>query len=115
MSPSKYRAVPTIVDGIRFDSKLEAGRYSQLRIMERTGEISCLTRQKVFPLMVGEAKIGDYVADFVYRLQASGAIIIEDAKGILTPLCRWKLKHMAAQGNHVVLWPPKKPTRKKKS
>jgi hypothetical protein len=83
--------------------------------MERAGEISGIVIQKRFPLMVRDVEIGEYVADFVYRLPISGAIIIEDAKGVLTPLCRWKLKHMAAQSNPVTLWPPRKPkTRKKK-
>jgi hypothetical protein len=41
--------------------------------------------------------------------------VIEDAKGILTPMCRWKLKHMAAQGDVVTLWPPRpKKERKRK-
>jgi hypothetical protein len=33
---SKYSAVPTEVDGIRFDSKKEARRYADLKLLERT-------------------------------------------------------------------------------
>ncbi len=33
--PHKYHAEPTIVDGIRFDSKKEATRYAELRLLER--------------------------------------------------------------------------------
>lgn len=36
---SKYHAEKVTVDGIRFDSKKEANRYRQLRIMERAGTI----------------------------------------------------------------------------
>lgn len=114
MSASKYHATPTTVDGIRFASRLEARRYGILKLMERTGEISGLVLQKRFPLMARDEMVGEYVADFVYRDEA-GRIVIEDAKGVLTPLCRWKFKHMAAQDNPVTLWPPRKvKTRKKK-
>lgn len=113
---SKYRAEPCVIDGIRFASKLEGRRYQQLKLMERAGQITHLDRQVKYPLKAGKhgVKIGDYVADFVYR-DLGGSEIIEDAKGVLTPLCRWKLKHMAAQGDTVTLWPPRKTkTRKAK-
>lgn len=115
MTRSKYHAVRCEVDGEKFDSKLEMRRWIDLRIMERTGKISGIVRQKAFPLMVGEVEVGQYVADFVYRDTATGSVVIEDAKGVVTPLCRWKLKHMAAQGNPVTLWPPKKVKARKPS
>lgn len=107
MTASKYHAKRCMVDRERFDSKLEAGRFGSLKLMERAGAISHLMRQVRFPLLVGGVKIGDYVADFTY-LDGSHTQVIEDAKGVLTPLCRWKLKHMEAQGNPVTLWPPRK-------
>ncbi len=42
---TKYRAQPTIVDGIRFHSKGEARRYQELRLLERAGEITNLELQ----------------------------------------------------------------------
>ena len=112
MTPSKYRAEPCVIDGIRFASKLEGRRYQQLKLMERAGVITRLRRQVEFPLKAGLSVIGKYVADFVYyRFEDE---VIEDAKGVLTPLCRWKLKHMAAQGDTVALWPPRKTKRSKK-
>ena len=111
---SKYRAEQCVIDGIRFASKLEGRRYQQLRLMERAGEIRYLSRQKPYDLFAfGGEKVGRYVADFVYWNGTSW--IIEDAKGVLTQLCRWKLAHMAAQGDAVTLWPPRKTkTRKAK-
>ena len=113
--PSKYGAHRTIRDGIPFASKLEADRWTSLQHLERIGQISGLERQVKFPLMVGDFKIGDYIADFRYFL--GGGFVIEDAKGVLTPLCAWKLKHMSAQGNTVTLWPARKPkaARRKKA
>lgn len=115
MNRPKYGATRCEVNGIAFDSLLEARRWGQLETMERGGLISTLTRQQKYALKVGEVVLGYYVADFVYWLPGQTEPTIEDAKGMVTPLCRWKLKHMAAQGNPVSLWPePKKKTRKKK-
>lgn len=110
---SKFGAVRCEVDGLSFDSKMEARRWSQLVLMERAGQVSALARQVHFPLYVGDIRIGDYVADFVYQREPDGERVIEDAKGVLTPLCAWKLKHMEAQGRTVTLWPPRKPKRRK--
>lgn len=107
---SKYHAVRCEIDGEKFDSKAERDRWLSLK---RDPEVTHLARQIAFPLMVEAVQIGKYIADFVYF--RNGVEVIEDVKGVLTPLCRWKLKHMAAQGNPVTLWPePKKKTRKKK-
>jgi hypothetical protein len=103
----KYHAQPCVIDGIRFASKLEGRRYQQLKVMEQAGEIFDLMRQNKYSLHAPNGTvIGYYVADFVYM--RGDKIIIEDAKGVLTPLCRWKIKHMAAQGDTVTLWPPRK-------
>lgn len=114
---SKYRAVAVEVDGIRFDSKIEATRYQSLRVQERLGEIHNLRTHVPFPLFVNGQHIGDYEADFVYFLGplATDPRVIEDVKGVLTPMFRWKAKHMKAQGDTVTLWPArKKKARKKK-
>jgi hypothetical protein len=76
---SKWRNVPTVVDGIRFASGKEAARWSQLRIMERSGVIRDLERQVSFDLRVGGILVCRYVADFVYF--EDGVRIVEDCKG----------------------------------
>lgn len=95
MRYSKYRAVPTFVDGIRFASKKEAKRYQELKLLEKAGEISDLSLQHSFLLSVGDTIIGKYVADFVYK--ENGKSIIEDTKGVRTPVYKWKKKHFEAQ------------------
>lgn len=94
------------VDGETFDSKLEAGRWQTLRLLERAGEISNLRRQVRFPLLVQGVEIGHYKADFVY-LDRDGTRIIEDAKGFQTKEFRRAAKHMAAQGDPITIWPAK--------
>jgi hypothetical protein len=102
--PHKYGAIPTVVDGIRFDSKREAQRWQELQLLERSGEIADLNRQPVFSLHVmsnaclRRTHIGDYRADFQYRDVATGAVVTEDVKGMAgLPLYRWKVKHVKAE------------------
>jgi len=97
---SKYRAIPTVIDGIRFASKREAARYSELKLLAKAGEIWSLYLQPSYDLHVGltdETCIGRYVADFSYTDVKTGEIVVEDAKGFKTPLYRWKKKHVEAQ------------------
>lgn len=62
----KYRNVKTVVDGITFDSKKEAQRYAELRMMELAGEIKELECQKKYALEVGGQLICNYKCDFYY-------------------------------------------------
>jgi hypothetical protein len=100
---SKYHAVPTVIDGIRFASKAEARRYMELKMLEKAGEIRGLELQPVFPLFVPDGasskrvKLGKYVADFRYRSGPRGLLVVEDVKGVKTPIYRWKKKHVEAQ------------------
>ena len=38
----KYRSKRTVIDGITFDSKKEANRYCELKLLEKSGEIKIL-------------------------------------------------------------------------
>lgn len=70
--PSKYHATKTVVDGITFDSKKEAKRYAELKLLERAGAIRDLRRQVRYELISAFDVPGkhyrptSYVADFVY-------------------------------------------------
>lgn len=95
---NKFGAKKTEVAGIVFDSKAEARRYSQLVTLERAGHIAGLTRQVPFVLAPAVKLEGAkrtkpalrYVADFVYSDTKTGRIVIEDVKGVATPLFRVK-------------------------
>ena len=95
---SKYHSRKTKVDGITFDSRLEARRWCELKLMERAGAISDLQRQVHFELQPSYRKNGktirkiEYVADFVYRDNITKRTIIEDTKGMQTPVYKLKKK-----------------------
>lgn len=99
---TKYHAIKTEIDGIVFDSRKEAGRYQELKILERSGIIRGLELQVPFDLHAWNpdsgtsAKVGRYIADFVYQDQ-QGRTCVEDVKGMATPLYKWKKKHAEAQ------------------
>lgn len=92
------------VDGIAFDSKLEAKRWGELLLLQRAGEISHLERQKSFDLVVEGELIARYVADFVY-LDARG-VVVEDTKSGPTakkPDYRMKKKLLKALYGHNIV------------
>ena len=96
----KYGAVQTEQDGIRFASKAEAKRWTLLRIMEQAGRIKDLQRQVSYDLHAhGGNLVGRYVADHVYRERQGDewALVIEDVKGMPTPLYDWKRRHILAE------------------
>lgn len=107
---TKYGAQPTTVDGIRFDSKREAARYSELKLLEAAGEIRDLELQPRFPLFVASTtgspreliRIGEYRADFKYREKGGRGFVVEDCKGFRTALYRWKKRHVEAQYNVII-------------
>jgi len=95
MRYSKYRAVPTTVDGIRFASKKEARRYQELKILEQAGHIDHLVLQEHFRIEVNGVHICDYRADFSY-LEPGCVAVVEDVKGMITPMFKLKQKLMRA-------------------
>lgn len=90
---SKYGAIPTVVDNVRFASKREAKRYSELKLLEKIGLITGLELQRRFALEVGGQKICDYVSDFDY-FDEHGRQVVEDVKGVKTAVYRLKKKLM---------------------
>jgi hypothetical protein len=96
-------------DGMVFDSKREADRWSELKFLEKAGEISHLRRQVKYVLIPtqysdteftkrGKPKViereASYVADFVYHDLASNEVVVEDAKGMRTEAYILKRKLM---------------------
>jgi hypothetical protein len=86
---------------MQFDSKKEARRYQELKIMEAAGKIEDLKTQVKFTLLPAQREpdtVGPkggkirgkvierevaYIADFVYV--ENGQLVVEDTKGMKTP------------------------------
>ena len=94
---NKYNAVKTVVDNITFDSKKEAARYKELKLLEKVGEIKDLELQPGFQLF---AKSGDkvckYYPDFMYLEKGEKIVTVEDVKGKKTDVYRIKSKWFQA-------------------
>lgn len=100
----KYGNKKVIVDGIEFDSAKEARRYSELKLLQRAGQIEQLELQKEFELIPAQyeaverygkkgqrlkdgkrciEKSCTYTADFAYI--KDGQQVVEDTKGCKDP------------------------------
>ncbi len=101
--PSKYHARRAEANGEQFDSGAECSRYQMLLLQERGGDIRNLKRQPRFDLIVNGVNVGYYKADYEYDLVATGAHIVEDCKGVRTPVYRLKRKLMKALYNIDIL------------
>lgn len=104
---NKYGNKKVIFDGEVFDSKREALRYQELKLLERCGGISDLRRQVTYELIPVQRekstrvyskgrkkgqpiegkvieKAVTYKADFVYKDNLTDKDVVEDAKGMRT-------------------------------
>lgn len=97
---SKYKAVKTEVDGIKFDSKKESNRWLYLKEKENQGDIKYLQMQVPY-IIIQKSQYGraiKYIADFVYFDSQKGTVIVEDVKSPYTrknPVYRLKKRLMA--------------------
>lgn len=108
---NKYYNKKIEMDGIVFDSKKEAHRYAELKILERAGQISNLRTQVPFELIPAQferyerynekgkrLKDGvrcveraiEYRADFVY--EEDGKTVVEDTKSPATRTVAYVIK-----------------------
>lgn len=110
---SKYGAVPTVVDGIRFASKREAAYYRELCLRLKAGDIRQLLLQPKYRLWIqpfvrnGIAKgevinCGEYIGDFQFEESDRGyggvtwTKVVVDVKGMKTPVYRLKKRIVEA-------------------
>lgn len=86
-----------------YDSKKEAKRAAELKLLEKAGVISHLQEQVVYELIPSQYRIVNgkkkcieraikYIADFQYV--ENGNTVVEDAKGFRTDVYRIKKKLM---------------------
>lgn len=82
----KYKNKITTVDNIRFDSRKEADRYIELKLLEKADKIKNIRLQVSFELLPkqNDERAVKYIADFVYHDNIRGVDIVEDVKGYKT-------------------------------
>jgi Protein of unknown function (DUF1064) len=93
---SKYLNVKTTIGDIKFDSLKEASRYNELLLLQRGGVIHDLELQPRYDLVVNGVKCGFYRGDFRYVDVASCETVLEDVKGIRTPVYQLKKRLIKA-------------------
>lgn len=98
---SKYNSKKVVINGIKFDSRREANRYTELMLLSKAGKVTGLTLQVPFVLAPSVKFAGAraakpairYFADFVYSDVEQGKIIVEDVKSPATAkLAAFQLK-----------------------
>ena len=114
---NKYKAVKTTIDGITFDSKREAKRYTELKLLEKSGMIN-LELQPQYDIIINGAKNMQLQGrlfllhrsrgrEGTYRNSKGEWIvptktgqkegqIVEDVKGFKTPIYRLEKKLVEA-------------------
>lgn len=95
----KYFNQIVSIDGIKFASKKEAKRYSQLKLLEKAKVIQDLQLQKKFELQPkytnskGEhIRAITYICDFYYYDVEHQKFVVEDTKGFRTDVYKLKKK-----------------------
>lgn len=107
-SYNKYSNETTRVDGIKFDSKNEARRYKDLKLLKKAGVIKDLVLQPKFKIIDTLRKNGKtfqarhYYADFMYYDNEKKKTIVEDVKGKKTDV--YKLKRHLFEEKYPDLW-----------
>lgn len=88
---NKYSNIKVDIDGETFDSRKEARRYYELKLLERAGEIRDIERQVKYVLIPSQRLDGkvverecSYIADFKYYDAKTGELVVEDTKGVKT-------------------------------
>lgn len=80
---NKYHNRKIVIDGMTFDSLKEGSHYQELRLRERSGEITGLYRQVKIEIVpkTDKFRASYYVCDFVYKDLRTGKTVYEDVKG----------------------------------
>lgn len=106
---NKFHAKRMQVGDVWFDSKREAGRFVELKYLEKAGEIYDLALQPSFDLHVSprwnpseRIKVGRFTADFQYRDRRDSALHIEDVKSKPTRTEAYRLRKRMVEAEYGV-------------
>ena len=105
---NKYKNIPCIIDGIKFQSKKEGARYCELALLEKAGIVAGFTCQPSFVLRESYIRCDGkkirpitYIADFAV-IYPDGHTEIEDVKGVQTEVFKIKRKLLEAKYNLIL-------------
>ena len=96
VSKNKYGNKKPVLDGIKFDSNMEAAFYANLKNLQKAGKIDSFRLQPIYELQEGYKFEGrsvraiNYVADF--EIKRSGIVDVIDVKGHETEVFKIKKK-----------------------
>jgi len=94
LKENKYKNIRETVDGIKFDSTIEAKRYRQLKNLQIAGLIKNLRIHPRYPIADGIT----YEADFDYEdVERKVPLVVEDVKGVRTKEYKIKIKLFKAK------------------
>ena len=103
---NKYGNKKTIIDNITFDSKAEANRYCELKMLLKGKVINALVLQPQYLLQEPfkdfsgkKQRAITYVSDFEYL--ENGKMVVEDVKGMKTDVYKLKKKLFLFKYPHV--------------
>lgn len=102
---TKYGAKKTIMYGIKFDSKLEAGHYAYLVRKEKDKLISDIELQPTWQIVLNNKNICKVKLDFKFYDKERDLLRYIDSKGMDNANSRLKRKLVEAQeGIKVEVW-----------
>lgn len=93
---SKFGNKPTKVSAGTADSKGEAKRFEDLKLLEMAGEIKNLKFHPKYDIEINGVKICSYEADSSYYDMRRFMQVVEDAKGCRTEVFKLKKRLMLA-------------------
>lgn len=95
----KYNARPMDADGYHFDSLAEYRRYCELKLLHAAGAISAIDVHPRFEIVPKDkhGKALYYEADFSYVDLQNNINVVEDVKGVKTPVYQLKKRLFLAQ------------------
>jgi hypothetical protein len=93
---TKYHNTRVTLDGITFDSKAEARRYGELKLLHEAGEIHKLRTHPRYTLLdpfeVKGVKYRGIVYEGDFEYVENGLVVCEDVKGVRTAVFSLKEK-----------------------
>lgn len=102
---NKFGAIPDARGDLRFDSRLEAARYDELRLRERAGLVERLEARKAelrYRIEVAGVHVCDYEADFRYYCPRRARVVVEDVKARPTKTAAYRIKRKLMLAVHGV-------------